>query len=711
MTVGVSTILNTGRALMAALQPITGSRSVGTITMYAKPGTTVPLAKYTYLTPVVNGRRQTQLLFKAMAGPNEDDSWTITDTGTTVQFMSNIGGIRHNVPTGTYFYPDTEIENLVTTGVTAPRAAIDFEQGSNPPEYGGLQDMSIFETFDGPVFTKDLARSAISHFPAAIIAFQDFEPADGVTTATNDQKGVNAGTDRKLYKVTFSTTVITPVTQGDVSRRQSGLILADTITQLLNDKHQGDVGEQLSNPGGVQIRQMFRENGPQDVYQKFYMYTVLLSCMVTLERKDFRTYHPWLRSTFDIDKPQVPVLANQGPYTVVDDNVVDMTPPSLDLSIDGTFTGASTRTLWFAYSNPGTNEVLQAFTSGNRRVENKAKGVFLEPAITNDLGANSIDFSAWTPVSGATVATNTETDPLGTTQADTITFDDDEDSAVEFGTLTAAVGEPTTFLVWAKGEGLTGSSIFRLAIDDGVTENVSEDFHVGPTWTLFRFSAEANADVTLRVKNRADTGLGIEGQLEGTVVVWGASFSDTSRWGPQFTSSSTTVEKLDFVPYGDRATVSPVLVTPQQALSGSWALRWRSPVGVPPELLGTGTGASPGVLVSIGDGVADDLVTLDLIGTPSTGGAQLRVSTRSAGVSLTLSGVEWDPGAEITFTLDSRLGTLRLSGTLTHDDDTHSFDPYFEDAVEADDAMVVGQLSDGSGVPAPGYYIAIDKDV
>lgn len=352
MSLGVSFTIAKGRALMAAMQPITGNRAAGQIRLRAKPGVQLTVPRYAYWAPVIDGQRATSWLFKATDGPNSDKSWTVNDTGTsTITVMSNIGGLRHNVPVGTQFRPDLPVDDLVIIGADQPVAVADFLGGTNPAEYAGVQDMAIFETFDGPALTTDIHRSPVDRFPAILLAFQDFTPADGVAIAQNNQMAINAGTDKKFYKTTYTISVITARGEGDMSRRQEGMILIDAVVQLLNDKHSGDPGECLSNPGGVQVRQVIREDGPQDIYQKYYIYTALISCMTTLQRVDFRTFSPWLSTVMNVQKSEV-------------------NAPTPTISTPSAIGGAAVTAYWSVAdrvdgTSPGIAELPNAISPGN----------------------------------------------------------------------------------------------------------------------------------------------------------------------------------------------------------------------------------------------------------------------------------------------------------------------------------------------------------
>ncbi len=703
MTLGISITIDTGRAIMAALQPLTGTRSVGFVKMRTKPGTLLAIPRNSYWSPVVDGQRMTSWLFKVVDGPNADKSWTVDDSGTSlVGMMSNLGGLKHNVDATTQFQPDIPIDDLVLTGADTPTANANFEGATAPADYCGVHDMAIYETFDGPAFTLDLHRSPINAFPGIMLAFQDFEPADGVAIAQNNQMAINAGDGKKFYKVTYSISVLTTKGEGDMSRRMEGLMIADVIMQLLNDKHSTDPGECLSNPGGMQVRTMIREDGPQPIYKKFYIYTVLVSAMVTLKRLDFRTYNPWLRAVMSIDKPQIPSLPDQGDFRIVDSVEIDMTPDSVDLAIDGTFVRATAANLWVPPKVDAVGELL-SFLSGVRRTTNVTLGVMLEPPVSNDIG-DAEDFTAWTASGGAVVVADVENDPQGALNADRIDFAADAASAVEFTGPIVPAGEPVVFYVFAKAVGTKFLSSMRLAaVDLGPTTHVSDDIQVGNVWSLYRFefTAIAPGAVTLRLQNATDG-------AARSIMAWGAFYSNAARWGAEYPPLGVTKAKdaLTFTALpvaGQQAN----LVTPQAVLTGRWRLRYLTPADVAPDVLGTAVGSPGRVLVSVGNG-ATELVTLTLVGTPGTGGALLTLATRGDGLVISIAGLEWVPGDELLFTIDAS-GTLVVEGSLNGDGE-YPFARYVEDVLAAD-FMVIGDLSDGSLSPTPGRYVAVEVNV
>jgi hypothetical protein len=314
----MSQILNTARNLMAVMQPATGTRASGPVTITAESGD-VSLPRNTFAMPVIEGRRRPDLLLKVDEGPNDDSSWTITTSGTEVTFISNIGGVRQNIPVDTPIHFDPPIDGLVSA---APTVDTTFTGGTDMDGFAPVKDMVIYEHFDGPSFQIDLRRSGVTLFPCVIIAWQNTEPADGATITQTDRP-TRTGTRGVLYKDTFTVSIVSSRDESDHSRRHEGLEIVDTLTRLLTDKQMVDRWS-FSAPGGVQIRQFFREDGPEDVYQKFYIYTIQLSTERELKQLDSRTYNDWLLAVMNIYKPQDPVLPDQGDFTIVEDMEIDM---------------------------------------------------------------------------------------------------------------------------------------------------------------------------------------------------------------------------------------------------------------------------------------------------------------------------------------------------------------------------------------------------
>lgn len=679
-------IAQTGRALLSCLQPFTGSPAFGKVRMKAKVGKEFRLNRYTYLMPIIDGAQHWSWLYKVDEGPEDDGSWLIGDTDVDVNVYSAIGGQRFNAISGTSFVFDYLIPELDLDPV--PYAIADFVGGEEAQDsFVSFQDAAVYETFDGPVIPLDLHRSLLTRFPAAMVAFVDLTPADGVTSAQTRQGSVNAGEGAKFYKINYSVSVIVSRTDNDLSRRFQGMLLTDALLAEFVDRHAALDGEPISNPGGIQIRQVLRESGPQDLYKKFFIYTLLVSVMCAVNKTERRQdrFRPWLRTAVNIDHPQTPALPNQGALRVVDNMVLDMSTMP-DLTLDGTFTRASAASLWTG--------VLTEYAADERRID--LGGLLLEPVVTNVLGARSTDFTLWTLLSGATVAAPSESNPAGSPiSANVVSFGASTFSGLEDVARAASLGAPHVFYVFAKAAvALEGALV--LTADDGVAEYESDPFDVSPTWSLLRFEfTPATASVTLRIRNALSTAH--------DVALWGAFYDPSAKWGAEYAVGKVK-DVLTFLPElaGDPDNSNR---TPSMVLRGRWTLVLRTLDYVPPELTGGGLASSP-VLVSINDG-SSDLLLIALQGTPSTGGASLTVYTRSHGLAFTQTGLNWTPGDTLRFMIDSQ-GELELDGTFSHDG-VYAFPRYDVDALPGDRMVLGSDASGAKGAVAGFYSVEIDE--
>lgn len=310
-------ILNTARAVMALMQPLTGTRATGTVTMTAKAGQSFELKPGTYAFPVLSGKVRPHMHFK-VAAPPSGDAWTITDAGVAVTFISNLGGAKYNIPGGTVLRMDPPIEALDTAVVAG-----DFIDGVDATGFGALKDVVIAEQLEGPVISLDMRRApGLTRFPAAVITWDDGLPADG-STQTTLGRGNRVGTRSLLWALNYQISIISSRADSDHARRHEGMYILNAVARLISDRHMVDT-ECVSNPQPLQLRQMLREDGPQDVYQKFYIYHLMFGCTTTLESIDTRTYPDWLKAVLNVNKPQNPALPNQGDLPLVVDNEIDM---------------------------------------------------------------------------------------------------------------------------------------------------------------------------------------------------------------------------------------------------------------------------------------------------------------------------------------------------------------------------------------------------
>lgn len=320
----MSLVVDTARAFAAVIQPQTGDRASGTAVVRAVTGTVgnVEVPRSAYALAVVDGHLRQDLTFKVGPGPgtregSEDNNiggwWPVNTDGVSVDFISNIGGTRHNLPPGTELRFDPPL-----TGIE-PIAKIEspgMTGATDPAFFGGLRNVIMYEQFDGPQKTLDVFRSAIGKPPIALIIWQSSEPADGTVISTTARE-TRVGTRKVLYKEQFAIYVIVNRKDNEHTRRLEGLTILDALSELLTDRQAVD-GVCFSNPSGIQLRERFRDvSQGQELYQEFYVYGLNLSAERLLIQRDARTYNDWLRTTMMLTTPDNQ-LPNQGPLTVVD---------------------------------------------------------------------------------------------------------------------------------------------------------------------------------------------------------------------------------------------------------------------------------------------------------------------------------------------------------------------------------------------------------
>ena len=323
--IGIGNILDLGRELMAVMQPCTGTRASGDVTCKALSGKTIQIPRNHYAFPIIKGDRRPELVFKVAKNPDTaDGSWEVDDSGADVLMISNIGGVRYNLPAGTRIAFDPPIADLVgSPNGDQPKVKATFTGGADAAGLAAVADMAMYEKLRGGELAHDLRRSSIIGFPAVILTWSDLQSADGVTVPQGD-RGNRVGTRSTLYKSSWDITILVSRENEDHERRHAGLAITDYLTRLLTDRQSVD-GQCISNPSGLQVLQVFRETAiPQAVYQKFYIYHIIVAAEIGVEQIDSRSYEDWITAVISVDKPQSPALPNQGSFTLVDDMEVDM---------------------------------------------------------------------------------------------------------------------------------------------------------------------------------------------------------------------------------------------------------------------------------------------------------------------------------------------------------------------------------------------------
>jgi hypothetical protein len=311
----MSDILNLQRDIAAICGPETGTRATGAVTMVAEAAD-VNIPRNTFIIPILDGQLKPSFVFRVGPGPNLDKSWTVTSEGVQVDAMSNIGGARFNLSEGTAFRLDPpSIE-----GIASILASSDFEGGSDKTAFGALRDVVFFEKL-GAKPNVDLLRSEVVKFPAMIITWIDSTPADG-TTLPNVQSS-RGSRNSTVYKEMFQLTIFSSRAECDHLRREEGHYLMENLCDWLKDRTSVD-GRVFSAPSGLHILRRYREDGRSQIYQRFYIYNILLTAQNTLTRRDVREWNDWNTTVIDSSLTQRPALPNQGDKIIVDDMTVEM---------------------------------------------------------------------------------------------------------------------------------------------------------------------------------------------------------------------------------------------------------------------------------------------------------------------------------------------------------------------------------------------------
>jgi hypothetical protein len=296
------------RALLATLAPITGARATGSVDVTAG-AVAVSIPANAYLLPVVSGQLRDDLLFKSTEGLDLEPGDTAP-----LAITSNVGGSRHNLPSGTVFRFDPPVF-LPHAPSFEPAAllAADMTDGSDVGAW--LKAVAVFEDVEELDPSGDMFSAKIGDSPAAIISWIESEPVDG-SSAGLRTSSTRVARGKKAYRESFALYVRAGHLGSDHFRRRQGKVITQAITRLLNDRMQNDDGEQLSAiGGGVEVTSRAKlGRGPTG-----YLYGLRLRTNVMFERVDTRAYSRWTASRMVGSLPD-PSGATE-PLDVVDDTV------------------------------------------------------------------------------------------------------------------------------------------------------------------------------------------------------------------------------------------------------------------------------------------------------------------------------------------------------------------------------------------------------
>jgi len=322
----LNTIERLGRALFATLAPATGARARGQIYVTNSSDDEIAVPPNTYLLPVVGGQLRHDLVFKTTRPTNPDESspggggadviptdWIIpAGSAREIAIMSNVGGVRHNLPSGTIFRFDPPFPGLAATAPLVQSTQLGSDAGAL------IRSVAFYEDLESGSPSKDLFDAKVGE-AGVLLTWTQSEPVEGSMGGLR-QGGNRATRASRIWREHYTLFVVASRLSGDSNRRQDGHVILQAITRLLTDRHQNDDGEQLSTIGaGVEITHRARISRNERVY----LYGMQLRTNQTLEPAiDTRTFERWTTTHYEGAVP-----GREMPEPIQDLEVVDAVDP------------------------------------------------------------------------------------------------------------------------------------------------------------------------------------------------------------------------------------------------------------------------------------------------------------------------------------------------------------------------------------------------
>lgn len=293
-------IISIARGIQALCQPLTGNRSSGVVALTNTTASPIVVDPNSALFPVTSGVVAYDRVYKTARNPADPQKgrWTIAPASTvSIPIFSNIGGVRMNARPGTIF----RLEAPWAAGFAAnPVSVAGTTGGTDPSDDLALYNFVMYENF-GAKPSLELFKSAIGgRFPAAMIFWQESEPADGLSTSAVERP-THRGQGKISYTEMFEIMIVSTREDSENNRRAQPLRIMDAMSALLVDRVAVD-GSALSSPGGIHIRKRSRNGGEDGFYRTFQAYSLTVSAQATMVQTDSREYDPLLR--FRIDAPR-----------------------------------------------------------------------------------------------------------------------------------------------------------------------------------------------------------------------------------------------------------------------------------------------------------------------------------------------------------------------------------------------------------------------
>lgn len=294
----MSVIVNSARAIMACLAPITGTRATGHLTVSsATGGTSVVVPDGAFAVPVIGGSIRYDRGLKVAQNPTSKAGWTVT-AATSIPALSNVGGEPQNLAAGTEvrWFPTVSGVELVSVV-----AAGGLTGGTNPTEFASIQQIGFFDEIAPNAIGETLVKAVFARFPAVLVAWEGSSEATPL-----DQKHWTS-------QETFGLYVVGSRQDSDPARRVEAVSLCDRIRDNLVGRTTVD-GKHFSSPHAVHVgpRRVLKNTGAE------YVFRIAVTVSIVVDRNDNRTWADWTASRLDCDTADDPALR------VVTDNRVSM---------------------------------------------------------------------------------------------------------------------------------------------------------------------------------------------------------------------------------------------------------------------------------------------------------------------------------------------------------------------------------------------------
>jgi hypothetical protein len=279
------------RALLAQLAPLTGARATATA-IGGSITDDVAVPRNTYLVPIRDGEERPELVFKT------SDDATLTPAGVSLSLISNSGGARHNLRTGTELRWDPPVPGARET-VRLSEPAV----GGADPAPGGALSVVRFDEVRPAQAGKDLFASAVSQTPAFVLVW-----AGDRLVSEPLRRGA------WLYDQTHVLYCVSPDAR-DARRRTEARRLLHHARELLLGRSRNVDGELLTSKGSVTVESA--EHIARSQTRGVFALTLKTNCV--LERRDDRSF-PFLTAA----RLTETVPGTGADLPIVDDAIIDI---------------------------------------------------------------------------------------------------------------------------------------------------------------------------------------------------------------------------------------------------------------------------------------------------------------------------------------------------------------------------------------------------